>query len=275
MRIKLLSTQLPLSLGFSLSLVMVALLAFLLEPKASHAATVAIRENQPSYQNTLRQDAGANLKQTYGRGEVPGRRNGGGRRDDCPAVQVPLTALVAQQEDPSHDPPLTMVGGVTTAERPTFWFYVPYALNAELTAEFILKDATGASVYQILSVDFPDSEVVPGLIRISLPNTVAPLEIGQVYEWYFKVNCGAEVPIYTNGGIERITIDAALSQQLAAASPQQQARLYQEQGLWYDAVATLGELLRSHPSDTAIAQQWSQLLQTLGLADILPDTSSN
>lgn len=258
----------------SLSFLLLFLCGFSLPAQAEQAIEISPLQHQAFEDGAPRQKQGVGIKQ-YGRGQVPGRRSGGGRRDDCPTVPLPLTAIVPQTEDTTQNPPIPIVGGVTAAERPTFWFYVPYALNAELTAEFILQDETGAEIYQLSSTDFPSSEQVPGIISIALPTTVPPLEIGKVYEWYFKVNCGEEVPIYTSGGIERIALDNALSQQLANALPQEQALLYQENEIWYDAITTLGNLSRSNPSDRAIADEWNRLLQTLGIAEILTETSAN
>nr|WP_242067618.1 DUF928 domain-containing protein [Leptolyngbya sp. FACHB-711] len=53
------------------------------------------------------------------------RTHGGGRRGECPATQLPLIALAPSTQDTSQTPTAIYVGGVTTAEHPTFWFYVP------------------------------------------------------------------------------------------------------------------------------------------------------
>lgn len=225
--------------------------------------------HQPAEKETFSQHQGTILKQ--GRGRAPGRRRGGGRRDDCPKVAVPLTAIIPQSEDTTQNPPVAYVGATTAAEHPTFWFYVPYTLNPDLTAEFILQDQAGTAIYKLSLAEQP--EPTPGIISIPLPATV-PLEVGQGYEWYFKVNCGAEIPIYTNGGIERVPLDSSLFQQLATTSPQEQVRLYQENDLWYDAITTLGNLRRSNPNDAAIAADWNRLLQVLGIEDILQSPSN-
>lgn len=263
-------------LNTNLAVISLFLADFPLSVKVENSAGTASLHNQVAAleARTLSQKQGIENKQ-YGRGQVPGRSRGGGRRDDCPAVSVPLTAITSQTEDTTQNPPIAIVGGVTTAERPAFWFYIPYTLNPELTAEFVLQDEAGTEIYKLSSPDFPNTEQTPGIIRVSLPAMVPPLEIGKVYEWYFKVNCGVEVPIYTNGGIERISLNNALSQQLAEASPQEQARLYQENGIWYDAITTLGNLWRSNSNDAVIAEEWNRLLQTLGIADILTVTPAN
>lgn len=204
------------------------------------------------------------------RGQVPGRQRGGARRRDCPETsrEFAVAALVPVTEVQTQTLPETYVGGNTTAEHPTFWFYVPYSLSADLSAEFILQDDTGENIYQIASADFPASEQTPGIIGISLPPTIAPLEIGRVYQWYFKLNCELEAPIYVQGGVERIPLDPNLANQLANASPQEQVNLYLANGIWYDAATVLAQLRRTDATNAAIESAWINLLRSIGLEDI-------
>ena len=198
-------------------------------------------------------------------GQTGGSGKGGGTYGDCKQVSTPLTALARIDEKP----PVTYVGGVTTAASPTLWFYVPYPLSANLTANFVLQDAAGKTIYQVASADFaaaqPDE--INGLVGLALPN----LEIDQDYHWYFMVNCDAsdpEVPIYVDGGIRRIQLAPDLESQLATLSPQAQAALYSQHQLWYDALAILANLRRARPADTALKADWDKLLQAMNITDI-------
>lgn len=203
------------------------------------------------------------------KGRVPGRRRGGARRGDCPATSRQLTALVPETEISTMQAlPETYVGGSTTAEYPTFWFYVPYLLANHLSAEFILQDDTGRNIYRVTSTDFPATNKTPGIISISLPSTIAPLKIGKVYQWYFKLNCGMETPMYVQGGIERIPLAQDLAKQLASATPSGQANLYMQNNLWYDAVTVIAERYRTNPTDTTIKSAWANLLQAIDLEDV-------
>ncbi|PLZ80814.1 hypothetical protein CBP16_12415, partial [Fischerella thermalis WC217] len=38
--------------------------------------------------------------------------------------------------------------GLTVAERPTFWFYVPYPPTNRLSVEFLLRDKEDNEVYR-------------------------------------------------------------------------------------------------------------------------------
>jgi Domain of Unknown Function (DUF928) len=202
------------------------------------------------------------------RGSVPGRRRGGARRGDCPAASAELTALAPATEVATQTLPETYVGGRTAAEHPTFWFYVPYSLTADRTAEFILQDDVGQDIYRIPSANFLTSEQTPGIISISLPSTIVPLELGKIYQWYFKLNCKMEAPLYVQGGIERISLNPDLTRQLASATPEEQAKIYLKNNIWYDAVTSLAQVRQTSPNNPAIASAWIDLLRSLGLEDI-------
>lgn len=198
------------------------------------------------------------------RGQVPGRRRGGARRGTCPESSTQLTALAPETEVATQTLPEIYVGGTTAAEYPTLWFSIPYALTDDLPAEFILQNDQGQDIYRVASTDFPVSERTPGVIGVSLP-AEAPLEVGQTYQWYFKLNCSSEAPLYVQGGIERIALSPGLASQLASASPSEQAALYQQNDLWYDAVTVLAQQRRSSPNNPAVESAWTSLLQTVGL----------
>ena len=209
------------------------------------------------------------------KGRVPGRRRGGARRGDCPATSTQLTALVPETSVATQSLPQTYVGGSTTAEYPTIWVYVPYSLSADVTAEFILQDDTGQNIYRIASTNFSAAEVSPGIISISLPSTIAPLKIGKLYKWYFKLNCDAETPIYVQGGIERIPLNANLANQVVRATPQERANLYVKNNLWYDAVNILAKLYRTNPTDNNTKSAWINLMRSLGLEDIVVNSGAS
>jgi Domain of Unknown Function (DUF928) len=243
-------------MGFLLSL------SLAIAPVAAQAQAIRLISVQPH----AIQPHNTQVKQI--RGQVPGRRRGGARRGDCPAAPIAVTALVPVTEVSTSTLPETYVGGSTIAERPTFWFYVPYSLTTELTAEFILQDDRGEEVYHLYSANFPTSEKTPGIISVSLPSTTSPLIIGKMYQWYFKLSCKVEAFTYVQGGIERITLSPDLASRLANASPQDQANLYLENDIWYDAVTVLGQSRRARPTDAAIESAWINLLRSVKLEDI-------
>jgi hypothetical protein len=202
-------------------------------------------------------------------GTVSGRRTGMGSRDNCPAVATELTALVPLQKQLKDQSILEIVGGVTTSERPTFWFNVPYTNDSpNLNAEFILKDSTDNDIYRA-AIALPSK---PSVISVPLPSTVG-LEIGKTYRWYLKVHCSqqqtAKVPIYVSGDIKRVNLDFDVEQQLKAAkNSQQKATIYAANGIWFDSITELAQILLANPNDRSVIDDWHSLLQSVGLDNI-------
>jgi hypothetical protein len=163
-----------------------------------------------------------------------------------------LTALVPAYQTTDSD----LVWGLTTSERPTFWFYVPYTLTSQYAIEFVLKDDQGNYVYK---VKFPGEGTPPGIISLRLPPTVSLLR-DRDYTWYFLLYCGARAPDnYINGFIRRVE-RPNLEHQLRSISPRERAILYAEQGIWYEALTELIQLRRDNNK-----RDWTRLLQSVGL----------
>jgi hypothetical protein len=205
------------------------------------------------------------IRPTLPPGNAPGgRRTGGGRRDSCPDVNPKLTALVPITEEADS---ITNVWGLTSAERPTFWFYLPYTKSSKYPTEFILQDSDGETKHQI-DITLPEK---PGIISVSIPKSVTPLAIGKQYRWFLKVYCNEQkksLPIYVEGVINRVKMDAIATQQLSTATPQQQVAIYAKNGIWYQALTTLLELRQKNPQDATLKATWNNLLTEIGLIDI-------
>lgn len=204
---------------------------------------------------------------------VSGRRTGMGSRDNCPAVPTALTALVPLREEQKvskqTDKPISgIVGGLTTSEQPTFWFYVPYTQDLTATTEFILQDSAGNDIYRN-AIALPEK---PGVIGVSLPY-IASLQVGKTYRWYLKVRCNqqqtASVPIYVEGDIQRVNLDSRVMQQSeAAVSPQQKVAIYAANGIWFDSLTMLAQMRQKNPNDASLAEDWQSLLQSVKLDNL-------
>ena len=205
---------------------------------------------------------------------VSGRRAGMGSRDNCPAVKIPLTALVPLQAEKNlgnqtDNSGIGIVEGLTTSERPIFWFYVPYTQDlANTRAEFILQDSGGADIYKN-AIALPPN---PSVIGVSLPETVTSLEVGKTYHWYFKVRCQqqtASVPVYVEGDVKRINIDSRVMQQLESTkNTQGKIVIYAKEGIWFDAVTLLAQLRLANDNDPSVKEDWQSLLQSINLENI-------
>lgn len=198
-------------------------------------------------------------------GQPPGgRRYGGARRGMCPVGNPALTALVPLTEKPTS---IMNVWGLTTVERPTFWFYTPYAKGSSHPADFVLLDEESNSIYR-QDIVLPNE---PGVISVSLPTTAPKLSVGKQYRWFFNVYCEnqkQQAPIYVEGVIQRVNLKPAIAHQLQYAQPRQQVAIYASNGIWHEALTTLAQLRQNNPQDATLQQEWQNLLIFVGLGDI-------
>jgi Domain of Unknown Function (DUF928) len=202
---------------------------------------------------------------------APGKRGTGASRGECLRSQTPLTALVPSFNNSQKDQD---VWGLTTRERPTFWFYIPFARGCS-TIELVLQDDAGVPLYQI-PVTVPTK---PGIISVQLPATAPALKPNRMYHWLLQVrvklkDLEEEELFVVDGWIQRINPSTKLSQKLKQTPTDKQARLYAENGIWFDALTTLAELRLKNSQDTAIAQDWKSLLKSVGLENFAGEALS-
>ncbi len=212
------------------------------------------------------ENPGSNGRAYLYQGPPPSGRSGGGAgRGNCPVVSLPLTAMVPMSIEGSGQP----TPGLTVSDRPTFWFYLPYALTDDRPAEFALLDENGEYLYR---TTFTDTGSLNGIIQVAIPATVSPLAANKIYQWKMRIFCGTgDDSIDVWGDIKRILPDSALQQQLeqAAARPRDQGALYAANGLWYEALTRLAELYRRDPNNPVLAADWNSFLKSAGLASFV------
>jgi Domain of Unknown Function (DUF928) len=193
-----------------------------------------------------------------------GRVRGGARRGLCPATNPQFTALVPFTQPA---PSVMHVWGLTTKERPTLWFYVPFEKKSAYPTEFILQDEEANPIYKS-AIALPQQ---PGVMSVSLPASVPPLAIGKRYRWFFNVYCEPQQqapPLYVEGVVQRVNLSPTVVHQLQTAQPRQKVAIYAENGIWHEAINTLAELRQKNPQDVSLQTQWKDLLEEIGLGDI-------
>lgn len=187
---------------------------------------------------------------------APGTRQGGATRGGCSTSDRTLTALV-----PANNL------GTTTSQYPVIFFYVP-PTSADVL-ELSLLDENDNEVYQknltpnktggIASINFAS---LPGL---------KPLEVGKSYHWYLSIVCNAQdrsADIFVDGWVQRIKPDPALQSSLQQVSVSDRASLYAVNGIWYDSLTTLFENRKASPNNSALVNEWADLLDSVGLDKI-------
>jgi hypothetical protein len=163
--------------------------------------------------------------------------------------------------------------GLTVAANPTLFFHLPQ--TTAKSAEFVLQDKDGKEVYTTM-LNLPGT---PGVVSISLAKekaASAQLEVGKNYKWHFGIICDHDDQaknIYLDGSIQRVEPSPDLTNKLHKAAPKDRPSVYAEAGVWYDTVASLAELRQANPNDPKLAEDWTTLLQSVGLDTTIAQAS--
>lgn len=187
-----------------------------------------------------------------------GRIGGGIRGGDGPALYVLA---------PDHV-------GFTKEEHPSLFWYL--SKTTTLPLEFTLTDtrATKPIIEKPLS-----APVQPGVQRISLKELKISLEPGVQYKWFITLNVGSESfskNVVVGGTIERIPFIEALSIHMGPPAKNGDAvNRYAEAGLWYDAIATLSDMIEATPDDRKLKKYRASLLQQVGLWEVAKHDSQD
>jgi hypothetical protein len=188
---------------------------------------------------------------------APGGRVGGGTRGPrgTPARDIFVLAVLA----PDHT-------GLTVTEQPSlFWFIsAPTSLPVELT----ISDPR--STEPLLETRLP-AAVEPGVHRARLADFGVRLEPGVPYQWSVTVvpdPARRSRDILASGTIERIEPSHDLQSVRATAPNLDLVRIYAENGIWYDAIETVSELVESNPADQTARSYRAALLQQAGLSEV-------
>ena len=201
-----------------------------------------------------------------GQGDPGPSSDGGTRTGEGLGAQCP-------QEDSPPELPMTMLlpetkMGLTVSEHPTFFVYVP-ATQAKM-GEFAIADEH--DLYDVYYTSFPLPKE-PGIVRLTVPETAEPLELGKNYKWYFVIVCD---PIdrmanrSVSGFIKRTEPLANLpntniSDSSAKRSLLERSRFYAKHGIWHETLTNLAELRLSQAQDPMLEKIWSGFLQSVGV----------
>jgi len=189
---------------------------------------------------------------------IPGRRDGGGSRgpkqtEDCPS----LTALI---------PESTM--GRTASGQPAFFLYISGALDQKIF-QFDIKGEDDKVLYKTtfsLSIDRP------GIVGIQWsPNSkFITLEDNKNYRWYLGTECDVNGgdrsnDPYITGWINTTALSADQKRQLQQSpDPLERLKVYVQEGLWHETIATLATLRLNNSGDPSIKNNWDELLKSIG-----------
>ena len=191
----------------------------------------------------------------------PRTTTGGASRGVC---SIPMTAT-SQNKKPAIALIPDTDTELTTQTHPTIFVYIPDATI--VSAELSLWDENHKGLYQT-GVSLSGRS---GIVGIGLPNAAPSLDVGKRYKWSLALICDRNRrsrDVVVEGWIERIQLSSRLEEQIGTVEPLQRARLYAQNRIWYETLATLAQLRRDRPDDSSIATEWQSLLQSVGLQEV-------
>jgi hypothetical protein len=184
---------------------------------------------------------------------APGGRVGGGTRgigDERMSLQV----LAPDQV------------GLTIQEQPTLYWYIsklpPYPL------EFRIVEDQAVSPILKTQIRLP---VRAGIQSLRLADYQVRLLPGREYGWFIagvrdSNNRSKDI---LAGGIVQYNVPAAtLQTKLGRAGKNELVKIYAEEGLWYDAIRAISDLIDAAPNDMNLRKQRASLLEQVGLSEI-------
>ena len=184
---------------------------------------------------------------------LPSYRRDGGTRSGCAMNSHDFVALVPDR-----------AVNLTASTNPKLYFHVPETDRTQ-NIEFVLRDRQDRLVYETLIQTKGEAGIMS--VEIPFPLAQQSLKSGTGYRWYLSNICNPQKrsqDIVLEGWIEHRALSQETQQKIATLSPAEQANFYQQQDLWYDALAIAS--IEAQTKQGNISQtQWSEFLNTIGL----------
>jgi len=230
---------LRLTLGVLISSCALGLLAEAQQSPGASASQPAVETNTLVYKPPMR-------------GAPVGRVGGGTRGSEGP---LPALAVLT----PDHT-------GLTGQTQPTLYWYL--SRTATQPIEVTIIEAQGVKPLFETRLASPQPA---GVHHIRLAEHGVSLTPGVLYTWSVALIAdpnSRSQDIVAGGAIELTPAPETLRAQLAQGGKAEQAKIYAAAGIWYDAMAALGELIDSAPQDKSLRQQRAALLKQVGVVDV-------
>jgi hypothetical protein len=145
-----------------------------------------------------------------------------------------------------------------------YWFVSgPLAIPVEVTVSDAGPDPV---VEKVLNPPFEG-----GVQKLSLADLGVHLMPGKQYQWYVTVVPDPKrrsLDVLAGATIERTDLPPTVTAQLVQDNKLEAARAYAEAGHWYDALASLSDLIEANPHDAVVRSYRAALLRQVGLPEI-------
>ena len=182
---------------------------------------------------------------------APASRIGGGTRG--PNVDSPTVTVFA----PDHT-------GLTVNPQPTLYWYL--SKQAPVQVELTLLDEAGVKP---LIEKVVNSPLQGGIHALSLKDAGVTLAPGVDYRWHVALVFDSKMrssDVTSSGTIRLVPAPDTLKAKLGAEREAPAA--YAAEGLWYDSIDSLMQLINASPEDKQLRDQLDSLLAQVGLTRV-------
>lgn len=156
--------------------------------------------------------------------------------------------------------------GLTLNKQPTMYWFTSEPIVTPL--EFVL--ISEQSITPVLKIPLVAPQQA-GIQSISLSNYNVNLKLDTEYQWSIALISNPQMRSHdtvTSGKIMRINPTQSLKNQLSETPETTKAFIYAKQGVWYDLIANLGDLITKTPTDPLLRENRAQLLEQVGLMEV-------
>lgn len=197
-----------------------------------------------------------------------------------PSRGTPKNSVGAGSRGCSQSAPVTLAllvpndhNGQTVSGHPTFSWYV--SDKTAVPVEFALVEPGVPKPLFVKQMQVSQT----GIMQVQLPKELPELAAGKKYRWSVSLICDSNRPsnnVFVQSWVERVSPNPELAQKLAtvktddssAQAVRENARIYAQAGLWYDALQVLSTGYTANPNDPSIKADFLALLTQGGLTQI-------
>ncbi|GKS57030.1 hypothetical protein YTPLAS18_05570 [Nitrospira sp.] len=155
--------------------------------------------------------------------------------------------------------------GLTATGQPVVYFFVSRPTTAPVL--FALIDVHSLEVIRAVTLPAPERA---GIHAVRLRHHGVTLRPNVEYRWFLSLLVDLAAPVHdevASGWIERVTPQYA-SSEVPEPMSLQAVHFYAAQGLWYDAIAVISELIALRPLDETLHRQRAALLHQVDLHEV-------
>jgi hypothetical protein len=128
----------------------------------------------------------------------------------------------------------------------------------------------------VLQVKLPESKRA-GIQRLNLSDYHVTLSPGVEYEWVVALVVDPESrskDVIASGFIQRVERSADVAARLANSNKTELPYVYAEEGIWYDALTALSDLIEIQPGNASLRTERAALLEQVGITNAVAFTGN-